>query len=81
MWDLEAVEEEAHQSGGFAVWEPEGMKIVEEDNAARVRAPYLGYISAASRLYLGCISATSRPYLGHISALSRLYLGSTSKSA
>jgi len=38
VWDLEAVEDEAHEKGAFAVWEPEGMKIVEEDNAARMKA-------------------------------------------
>merc|ERR1719291_809660 len=37
VWDLEAVEEEAHQNNGYAVWEPEGQKIVQADNEARLR--------------------------------------------
>ena len=50
---------------------------VELAYISAISRPYLGYISAASRLggggvELAYISAISRPYLGYISAASRL---------
>jgi len=36
VWDLEAVEEEAHQDGNFAVWEEEAQKqLARQENAQR----------------------------------------------
>ncbi len=29
VWDLEQVEEEAHQDGNYAMWEPEAQEIIE----------------------------------------------------
>ena len=34
VWDLEAVEEEAHQDGNFAVWEEEAQKQLERQETA-----------------------------------------------
>jgi hypothetical protein len=38
VWDLEQVEEQARETGGYAVWEPEGQQIIQEDNQDRMRA-------------------------------------------
>ncbi len=37
VWDLEQVEEDARERGGYAVWETEGQQIIEEDNKARMK--------------------------------------------
>ena len=40
VWDLEQVEEDARERGGYAVWETEGQQIIEEDNQARMKGLY-----------------------------------------
>ena len=37
VWDLEQVEEDARERGGYAVWETEGQEIIEEDNKMRMK--------------------------------------------
>lgn len=39
VWDLEAVEEEAHQEGNYAVWETEAQEqMARQDQAMRKSA-------------------------------------------
>jgi len=38
VWELEKVEEQARETGGYAVWEPEGQAIIDKDNEERMRS-------------------------------------------